>query len=205
MYGQYVDPLREEITEAVRDHGWTREGLDAMHKLDSFIKETQRMDPTSERRCLLHLPFPLFKQHLSVLMSRIAMKDFTFSDGTYIPKGTSIAAAIRPVHQDQGIYMDPGPDVFDGLRFYKLRGNENTRKYDITSTSPSFLAFGHGPHACPGRFFVAYEMKLLLAHIVLGYDLKMETAMKGVKPPNVTLNISSFPDPNCELMFRRRA
>jgi len=149
--------------------------------------------------------FPFLKQHLSVLMSRIAMKDFTFSDGTYIPKGTFIAAAIRPVHQDQGIYMDPGPDVFDGLRFYKLRGKDNTRKYDMSSTSPSFLAFGHGPHACPGRFFVAYEMKLLLAHIVLGYDLKMETTGKGVKPPNVTLNISSFPDPNCKLMFLRRA
>jgi len=141
---------------------------------------------------------------LSVLMARIAMKDFTFSDGTYIPQGTFIAAAIRPAHQDKGIYTDPGPDVFDGLRFYKLRKKENTRKYDMSSTSPNFLAFGHGPQACPGRFFVAYEMKLLIAHIVLGYDLKMDTGGKGVKPPNVTMNSSSFPDPNCELMFRRR-
>ena len=57
MYTQYIDPLREEIAEAVRNHGWTREGLDAMYKLDSFIKETQRMDPSSERKRFLYIPF----------------------------------------------------------------------------------------------------------------------------------------------------
>jgi len=40
--------------EAVQTHGWTREGLDAMHKLDSFIKETQRIDTSAESEYFLN-------------------------------------------------------------------------------------------------------------------------------------------------------
>ena len=57
MYDQYVDPLREDIMEAMQTHGWTREGLDAMHKLDSFIKETQRIDTSAESEYFLNYIF----------------------------------------------------------------------------------------------------------------------------------------------------
>jgi hypothetical protein len=39
---QYIDPLRKEIEEIVNTHGWTKESLGKMHKLDSFIKEIAR-------------------------------------------------------------------------------------------------------------------------------------------------------------------
>jgi hypothetical protein len=43
---EYVDPLREEIEKNLRGQGgWTKEGLEAMRKLDSFVKECQRYNP----------------------------------------------------------------------------------------------------------------------------------------------------------------
>lgn len=43
---EYVLPLREEIRTCVEERGgFTKEGLNAMHKLDSFIRESQRWNP----------------------------------------------------------------------------------------------------------------------------------------------------------------
>jgi hypothetical protein len=41
---EYIEPLRREIEAVVAEEGWTRAGMDKMHKIDSFIRETQRMD-----------------------------------------------------------------------------------------------------------------------------------------------------------------
>lgn len=40
---QYIEPLREEISSIVRTEGWTKAAIDNMQKLDSFIKESQRL------------------------------------------------------------------------------------------------------------------------------------------------------------------
>ncbi|KAK1499410.1 ent-kaurene oxidase [Colletotrichum cuscutae] len=35
------------------------------------------------------------------------------------------------------------------------------------------MAFGFGRHACPGRFFAATEIKMLIARLLLEYDIRM--------------------------------
>ena len=47
---EYVQPLREEVEEVVKSEGWTKAGLDQMHKLDSFIKESQRLHSLGNRK-----------------------------------------------------------------------------------------------------------------------------------------------------------
>ena len=42
---EYMQPLREEVEEVVKSEGWTKAGLDKMHKIDSFIRESQRLHP----------------------------------------------------------------------------------------------------------------------------------------------------------------
>jgi cytochrome P450 len=42
---EYVQPLREEVREAVKQHGFTAAACYQMHKLDSFLKESFRMNP----------------------------------------------------------------------------------------------------------------------------------------------------------------
>ena len=76
------------------------------------------------------------------------------------------------------------------------------------------LGFGHGRHArylaiilssqnairhivnfSPGRLFATNEVKAMLAYVLLNYDVKMA---------NVSVGISSIPDPTSEVMFRKR-
>lgn len=48
MYPEYLQPLRDEIKAAIDEHGgWTEKALNDMWRLDSFIKETLRVDPPS--------------------------------------------------------------------------------------------------------------------------------------------------------------
>jgi cytochrome P450 len=44
---KYVDSLREEVDAVIAEFGWTKAGLDHMHKVDSFIHESQRLNPPS--------------------------------------------------------------------------------------------------------------------------------------------------------------
>lgn len=41
---EYIEPLRREVEAVVTEEGWTRAGMDKMYKIDSFVRETQRMD-----------------------------------------------------------------------------------------------------------------------------------------------------------------
>lgn len=40
---EYVEPLRAEIEEVVAAHGWTKEAMGHLVKLDSFMKESSRL------------------------------------------------------------------------------------------------------------------------------------------------------------------
>lgn len=79
-------------------------------------------------------------------MTRLALKDFTFSDGTFVPKGAFILAAAYPIHHDEQKY--PDCEKFDGFRFAKIRshGGLNTTN-QFVNTSVDYIAFGHGTHA----------------------------------------------------------
>ena len=71
----------------------------------------------------------------------------------------------------------------------------------MTATSIDYLTFGYGRHACPGRFFAAAELKLMLALIVMNYDVKLE----GPHPEPVWFMTSCIPNPKGEVLFRKRA
>ena len=42
---EYLHPLREEADEVIQREGWTKAAVDRMPKMDSFIKESQRLHP----------------------------------------------------------------------------------------------------------------------------------------------------------------
>jgi hypothetical protein len=41
---EYIEPLRQEVDAVVTEEGWTKAGMDRMYRVDSFIRETQRVD-----------------------------------------------------------------------------------------------------------------------------------------------------------------
>jgi cytochrome P450 len=134
------------------------------------------------------------------LMNRLALKDVTLSDGTYIPKGAEIIVSAR-TFRDDSVY--PNADTFDGYRFYnkrKVPGNEH--RYQFVTTSTEHFGFGHGVHACPGRFFAANEVKILLIHLLMKYDWKF--AEDRGRPQPFMHGVEIICDPTVKLLFKAR-
>jgi cytochrome P450 len=158
MHPEYAQPMREEVEKIVEELGWSKAAMNQMRKVDSFIRESQRIDNLS-----------------SFMMQRkvVNPKGYTCSDGTYLPKDTMIVIPTNAIHHDEKNYQDPS--VFDGFRFSKLReaDKDDGPKHQMVNTNGTNLTFGNGRHACPGRFFAANELKAMLAHVLLNYDLKM--------------------------------
>ncbi|EED82919.1 predicted protein [Postia placenta Mad-698-R] len=181
-YPQYIAPLRAEVEAVVESEGWTKAAMNKMRKVDSFLKESNRYTGLGAKS-----------------MTRLALKDFTFSDGTFIPAGTTISAPAHAVHFDEDIW--PNADVFDPFRFSSLREEEGEgAKHQMVSTSLDYIPFGHGRHACPGRFFAANELKAMLAHVAVTYDVKMEK--DGVLPPSMWFGTALVPNRKAQSRFR---
>lgn len=181
---EFLGPMREEVEHVIKEEGWTKAAMQKLRRVDSFMKECQRY-------------FGL----ASVTMTRKALKDFTFSDGTFIPAGTIVSAASDATHFDGHFYDNP--EVFNPWRFADMRSEDGEgTKHQMVSTSNEYIPFGHGRHACPGRFFAANELKGMMAHVVLTYDVKMEK--EGVIPEPTWIATNCMPNDKAEVMFRRR-
>lgn len=102
------------------------------------------------------------------------------------------------IHLDSNYYSDP--KKFHPFRFCRHSDVCSTRtqnfyeRQGLNATMPlpgdmqpanaakatvslddKFLSFGLGRNACPGRYFALHEIKLMLAHIVLNYDIEYFT------------------------------
>lgn len=130
----------------------SKQSLMHLHKLDSFLRESQRLHPN----------------HVLV-MSRYVGVDTTLSDGTVLPKGISVAMPVYAINRDPTIFEDP--DRFDPERFERLRKQEDAEgsgagwdsgsgtRWSLTHTDPvENVNFGYGKHVCPGRFLAASEV-----------------------------------------------
>ncbi|KAI9164181.1 ent-kaurene oxidase [Paramyrothecium foliicola] len=163
---ELVPELVEDVQQALTasDGDYSTQAMQNMKKLDSFLKETMRFYP-----------------HSASIFQRKVLKPFTLSTGEYIPKGAVIETSAIGVNTDDGVFEDA--ETFDPYRFYKLRqakdksvgaqkAAEVVANSQFISVSESNLAFGYGRHACPGRFFAANEIKMILANILLHYEIR---------------------------------
>ncbi|KAM6493914.1 Cytochrome P450 [Amanita muscaria] len=119
----------------------------------------------------------------------------TFSNGVTIPAGNTVAAPF---------ITNVDPEYYaDGSRFEKIRDGEGMEnRHQVISLDLNYILFGHGRHACPGRFFAANELKVMLAHVLLNYDVQM--ASGGGRPANRVFGQKTMPDPTAQVMFRKR-
>ncbi|KAF2873043.1 cytochrome P450 monooxygenase-like protein [Massariosphaeria phaeospora] len=185
---QYIQPLREEIRTVIASNGGvlSHSALQQMEKLDSFMKETLRYFPSA-----------------ITSFSRKVLKGFTLSNGQYIPPGVCIEVPSHATYRDPAHY--PDSDAFDGLRFYKLRqsgeAGAHARNQFVTSNEQD-LGWGYGRHACPGRFFAANEVKMILVKLISHYDIQNKDG-DMVRYPNLQMGRQLSPDPRRVLMFRK--
>ena len=195
------DELRQEVQQVIQEKGWTTQGLNALRKIDSFMTESQRLSPIASCKLCPHAHKKPCSQHETAQMTRGVIKDFTFSDGTTVPKGSFVLVPMLAMYSDNDIF--PNAETFDAFRFSKIRdqpGQEN--RHQFVTTSPQHINFGHGKNACPGRFFANHEIKLLLSHVLLNYDVKLAP---GVVPKPTWYDRSRRPDLKAEVLFRNRA
>ncbi|RMJ16297.1 hypothetical protein CDV36_004058 [Fusarium kuroshium] len=166
-----LDTLLEEIQTHKPTTGWTKQSLTSLLRVDSSIRESQRLSNFAanliERQVIspkgLHNP----------------------EYGWTLPRGAFVTVNLQGTHHDEDIYE--GAMRYDPWRYSRVREaweakSEGERKdgegvkargLGMVTTSDAHLAFGHGRHACPGRFFVAHELKLIMAALLLNYDIKM--------------------------------
>ncbi|KAJ5598221.1 hypothetical protein N7537_008305 [Penicillium hordei] len=182
-YPEYIQPLRDEICAVAAEDGVLKKtSLLKLKLMDSVMKESQRTNPLS-----------------LTSMNRLALKQIVLSDGTVVPKGANMFVSMK-ILEDDTIY--PNAATYDGYRFCNKRkqpGNEH--KHQFVATTSEHFVFGHGVHACPGRFFAANETKIMLLHLLLKYDWKLQS---GGRPPNIENGVESITDPRVQILFRSR-
>ncbi|RGP62351.1 putative cytochrome p450 monooxygenase lova [Fusarium sporotrichioides] len=179
---ELLGPLREELVTVLRAEGLKKTSLYNLKLMDSVIKESQRLRPVG---------LGLFR--------RRALADITLPNGDVIKKGTKILCDTT--HQWNSEYY-PDASKFDGYRFLRMRQTPGQDKHaHLVSTSHDQMGFGHGIHACPGRFFAANEIKIALCHMLIKYDWKMP---EGVVPKSKALGMTLLGDREAKLMVKRR-
>lgn len=120
-------------------------------------------------------------------------------DGFHIPQGVRVAVPNHFIQRDPDIYHEA--ERYNALRYGASAEVDKAEVYlqqkqnSLSMPSDSFLAWGHGRHACPGRFFAAHLMKIMLAHVLVTYDVEA----KGPKPKGIARN--EFPIPSLTATF----
>ncbi|KAH8093069.1 cytochrome P450 [Cristinia sonorae] len=178
-------PMRQEVESVLAAEGgdWGKGAVNQFYKIDSLLRESQRLNGIN-----------------STTLWRKTLGPVTFSNGITLPKGTFFSAATSPTHIDEANYENP--TMFDPWRFVKTSNGGARQSY--VSTNVDYMPWGHGRHACPGRHFASYQMKLMMAKIVTTYDVSFEPGMEGQRPENILFGNSIVPNRTARVMFRKR-
>ncbi|KAB8228447.1 cytochrome P450 [Aspergillus alliaceus] len=175
-----VDGLKEEVE---------RDSLAKLIRADSAIRESMR---------------------LNNFMAMGALRRVMPADGIFnnekqwpAPPGAYIGLDIYSIHHDPEVYPCPNDyDAFQpssanerGATLSKLNNAEM-----LSTTSATFLSFSHGRHACPGRFFVSYHLKMPIAYMLLNYEVEPLPQ----RPLNQSFGQASLPPPNLRIRVKRK-
>lgn len=166
----YCSPDREELVrtlEAECDQVSTKfqdlstkDAIDSLVCIDSAVRESMRLNDV-----MVHL-LPL---------------DVIGGDPIDLGNGLQINpnSGVRTVFPAQMVHLDrvnyANPESFDAFRFLRVQDDSTKppKREHMTSVSTTFLPFGYGRHACPGRWFVAHMVKQGIAYLVTHYDIEV--------------------------------
>lgn len=182
--------LREEIRSIIgANTEWTKAKVSKMVRCDSVLRESLRLHSLGKRS----------------IMRQVKVDGLVTEDGITLPKGCYVSIfSLAGVDGER--FEDP--EKFDPFRFSRQRENAApevpTGNLSFVTTGIDNLAFGHGKHACPGRFLVDFEMKMTLAYVLNNYDLAMPEEYKGKRPKSEWLAEAMMPPAQGRIRIRRR-
>ncbi|KAI1037518.1 hypothetical protein LB503_013060 [Fusarium chuoi] len=168
--------MREEVVRVLSASGLTKTALSNLKLMESVVKESQRLKP------------------ILLGWRRQALADSTLSNDIKIKQGQKVAVTSTHMWSNENYDM---AKEFNPYRFM----SDTQKTSSLVSTSPNHLGFGHGMHACPGRFFAANEVKIALCHLLLKYDWKFKD---DKKPEPMAFGMAYVANPFAKLMIRRR-
>jgi len=181
---EYWDELVEEQRTVLstsegddwRERNVTVEELAKMEKLDSFLRESMRLED-------LYID----------LDHRVMSPVFRFSNGIELPEGRHVVINFNELNASSSLH-GAKPNTFDGFRYV----NKSSPAHKVTR---DFLHFGLGRHACPGRVMSVVVMKMFVSLIIRKYNVVTQS---GTRPKN--LFVKGLPAPcNEPLIFTNKA
>ncbi|EHL01927.1 putative Ent-kaurene oxidase [Glarea lozoyensis 74030] len=191
--------LEEECSRVSAQYGGltTSASVDALKRVDSVLRESMRISDVS----------------VTNIFRDVTAGEVDIGNGIRVGPGVRMVFPTQDIHLDPDNYEDPMR--FDAFRFsrsfeneyeYKHQGSKNraeerdSERELITTTTPTFLPFGYGRHACPGRWFAAQVMKQALAYLVLNYDVELI----GPPPKRRALLNMMVPPVGVQIRMRRK-
>ncbi|UNI13569.1 hypothetical protein JDV02_000299 [Purpureocillium takamizusanense] len=191
-----VAVLRDEIARvigAAPDGTWTKAKAAAMSRIDSVARETLRTHSFANR----------------TVPRKVLVDGLVTEDGVSLPKGAMVSLFNRGPQTDAEHLEEPCK--YDPFRFSRLReaasdaeGRPGLGSLSFTSTSKQYLPFGHGKTACPGRFIVDFELKMITSYLLMHYDICFPPENEGRRPPNIWLLETLVPPPGVKIMVKKR-
>jgi hypothetical protein len=141
-----LEGLREEAHRIYHEEGgWTKQGLSRMHRMDSTIRESQRVSPIA----------------LTFIQRKVIAKDGIMTpEGVHLKYGTLLTFPWWPVALDEELHEDDASE-FDAFRYSRAKEEYDAmtpeekdkanalklRQSGMVTTSDRHLPFGHGRHA----------------------------------------------------------
>jgi cytochrome P450 len=163
-----IEDLRAEIRTTMSENDGTlpAASLPQLKLLDSVMRESQRMHPLGLTRFVRYVQEPI-----------------KLKDGQTIPAHSIVEVPHIAQLRDETRYSKA--EIFDPYRFYHIRAGKrpdpfsykSKDQHQFATVTRENLTWGYGQHACPGRFFAANEIKLMLARILMDYDLRLPEGM----------------------------
>ncbi|KAK8052197.1 hypothetical protein PG993_003582 [Apiospora rasikravindrae] len=194
-----ISMLRNEFSAVlgkdgdVDGQGWTKAKVSSLTKADSVARETLRLDSFGNRF-----------QFRKVLVDHVVTEN-----GIRLPKGALVSMLGHPAHRDAEFLEDP--DKYDPFRFSRAReaatdanGKPGLPKLTFVGTGPQHLPWGHGKHACPGRFLVDFELKMIMAYLLQNYDVEFPPEYEEKRPPTYWVAEAAFPPAGARIRIKRR-
>ncbi|KAL2827744.1 cytochrome P450 [Aspergillus cavernicola] len=156
LHPEYIQSLRDEVSGTMLNEPRPEPdiNIDTLPLLNAFLKESARLNPTD-----------------SISVRRKVLRPFTFSDGTRLAKDDIACISLQPILQSPENYADPL--IFNPYRFVNSAKSGSSSSSKFTDADVTFPIWGLGKHACPGRHYASLLLKLVLAHVLLRYEIKM--------------------------------
>ena len=140
-----IESLREEASRVLQEEGgWTKKAMTRMHRMDSAIRESQRVSAIA----------------LTFIGRKVVAKEgLTTPEGIHLKYGTIVSCPWMPIAMDDELHGDAA--TFDAFRYSRAREEydsmssqekENVdalklKQTGLVTTSNQHLPFGHGRHA----------------------------------------------------------